>query len=118
MTLRTSAGQFSRILGQVDGLLAAPYGYTISVWTAGATALAHFGMPSLADILAFALGAVGAFLVMAFWGRRYVGQEVPGHVPSIIIANGVALIVAVVVSMVCTLLPWPLGRPPSPTVGR
>lgn len=109
MSLQPSTPRFYQTLGQVDGLLATPYGYTVSLWTAGAAASAHFGLPTLWEILTFAGGAVAAFLVLGYLGRRYIEREVPGHMPSIIVANGMALITAVVVSLVCILLPWPLA---------
>lgn len=109
MSFKAFVSTFSQTLGRVDGLLAAPYGYTVSLWTAGAAASVHFGLPGPGEILSFATGAVGAFLLLGYWGRKHLDREVPGHVPSVIVANGVALIAAVVVSLVCTLLPWPLA---------
>lgn len=44
---------------------AAPYGYTISVWSSGAMLLRSRGVPNVAEVFAFLAGALAGFGVMA-----------------------------------------------------
>ena len=55
--------RFRRTLAHVTGLLAVPYGFTVSLWTAGAVPAAHFGAPGGGEIVAFVAGALVAFLL-------------------------------------------------------
>ena len=44
---------------------AAPYGYTLTIWTSGAVLSHARGIPSARDALLFLVGAVGAFALVA-----------------------------------------------------
>jgi hypothetical protein len=57
---------------------AAPYGYTLTIWTSGAVLAHAHGIPSTAYALLFLVGAVGAFALiggLAFGG--FTEQLVP-----------------------------------------
>jgi hypothetical protein len=41
---------------------AAPYGYTLTIWTSGAVAMHDLGSPNAGRVLLFLAGAVGGFL--------------------------------------------------------
>lgn len=56
---------------------AAPYGYTITIWSSGAL-LSHFrSSPNLWQVLLFIVGAIGAFTVLGLGGRRAVARAKP-----------------------------------------
>lgn len=101
--------EFRKTLAQVAGLLAMPYGYTISIWTAGSLASFHFGRPDPLDIVAFAAGAVIAFLLVGGFALRDLSHSVPHPVSSAIVLNILPLI-AVCLAPVGFLAAWaPLG---------
>ncbi|MFN8202396.1 MAG: hypothetical protein U0S48_07515 [Solirubrobacteraceae bacterium] len=52
-------------LGTIVAASAAPYGYTISIWSSGAVLLRSRGVPSVAEVFAFLAGALAGFAVMA-----------------------------------------------------
>jgi len=63
---------------------AAPYGYTLTVWSSGAVAIDQLGKPHLAQILLFMAGAVLAFVlveVVAYGSLRV--RLVSGDAPAI-----------------------------------
>jgi hypothetical protein len=52
---------------------AAPYGYTLTVWTTGAIVIHARGLPTTVDAVLFVAGAIGGFVVsglVAFGGVR------------------------------------------------
>lgn len=93
-------------LAHVVGLLAVPYGYTVTLWTASAVASAHFGSAHWGEIVGFVLGAMSAFLLLALFGRPPAGHAVPRPVSSVVVANALPLL-ALVVTPVSLLAPWP-----------
>jgi len=56
-------------LARVTSILCIPYGYTVTLWCAGAWTVGRHGLPNRSDVLLFATGAVAAFLVLAAVGR-------------------------------------------------
>jgi hypothetical protein len=60
-------------LGALASASAAPYGYTISVWSSGAVLIHFRGAPNVADVFGFAAGALAGFTViglLAHWRLR------------------------------------------------
>jgi hypothetical protein len=55
---------FRRRLQSVVNTTSGPYGYTLTVWGAGAVSLQSLGSPGLLGILLFAGGAIAAFVVL------------------------------------------------------
>ncbi len=52
---------------------AAPYGYTLTIWTSGAVVMQGRGLPTTADVALFVAGAIAGFItlgVLAFGGIR------------------------------------------------
>lgn len=92
----------SSAIARVTSILCVPYGYTVTLWCAGAMTAAEHGAPGRLEILMFAAGAVGAFLALSLVGRAGLDREVPMRVPSATVANAFPLVVAGVVSAV----PW------------
>ncbi len=74
-------------IGRVTSILSIPYGYTVSLWSAGALTFSRVGPPSVLDVLLFVLGAVIAFLSLAGLGHGHLDAEVPMRVPSLVVVN-------------------------------
>jgi hypothetical protein len=53
---------------------AAPYGYTVSVWSTGGMLMHHHGTPRVHDVFAFAGGALGGFTVLGLFASRGSGR--------------------------------------------
>jgi hypothetical protein len=53
---------YSEHLRSVVASSAAPYGYTLTIWTSGAVAMHDLGSPNAGRVLFFLAGAVGGFL--------------------------------------------------------
>ena len=90
--------RFWQLLRQVVVSLDLPYGYTISIWAAGAIAALHFGPPQMLDIFLFVLGALASYLVLAVLTYSEHGRS-PSPVRGIALLNALAVIPAVVVSL-------------------
>jgi len=109
--------RYGRSLRSAVGSSAAPYGFTLAVWTTGAVIIGSQGLPSALNALAFAAGAVLAFAFIGFlafgdltgdntekrprtalWGNF--------HFLSVGLAIGAAVIVT---SLLDTELVWMLG---------
>jgi hypothetical protein len=56
-------------LGTIVAASAAPYGYTVTLWSSGAVLLRSHGAPHVGDVFAFAAGALAAFSLMALLAR-------------------------------------------------
>jgi hypothetical protein len=93
-------------IGRVTSILSIPYGYTVSLWSAGALTVTRLGSPSALDVLLFAAGAVTAFVALAGVGRPHMDAEVPMRVPSVVVLNLFPILTALAVMVV------PSGRMP------
>jgi hypothetical protein len=97
-------------IGRVTSILSIPYGYTVSLWAAGALTVRRLGTPSVLDVLLFVIGAVVAFVGLAAMGHDHLDAEVPMRVPSLVVVNlfpiGVALLV---VAFPAQMVGRPLG---------
>jgi hypothetical protein len=96
---------------------AAPYGYTLTIWTSGAVLSHARGLPRTGDALLFLTGAVGAYAIvglLAFGGvwERLAPEPARAvawgglHVFSVGLAIGAASLVA---HLVADAGAWPLG---------
>jgi hypothetical protein len=96
---------------------AAPYGYTLTIWTSGAVLSHARGIPNTASALLFLLGAVAAYALvggLAFGG--FSEQLVPDPARAVVwgglhfFSVGVAVIVvSLVAHLVTNTAAWPLG---------
>jgi len=66
---------YRKNLRAIVGSAAAPYGYTLSIWAAGAALISVHGIPKTLAALTFVMGAVLGF---AFVGALAYGG-IPGH---------------------------------------
>jgi hypothetical protein len=87
-------------IGRVTSILSIPYGYTVSLWSAGALTVTRLGSPSALDVLLFAVGAVTAFVALAGVGRPHLDAEVPMRVPSVVVLNLFPILAALVVMVI------------------
>jgi hypothetical protein len=69
-------------LGTMVSASAAPYGYTVSLWSTGALIMHYRGSPGVAEVFLFAAGALLAFGLVGLGVRPILRQEDPidaGH---------------------------------------
>lgn len=108
---------YRKNLGNVVRSSAAPYGYTLSVWTTGAALIHVQGIPAFLGTFGFALGSVLGFFcvgVLAFGGMSdHVGSESGQsllwgslHFLSVGLSVGVATLVAHAIQNV---IAWPVA---------
>ena len=81
-------------IGRVTSILSIPYGYTVTLWSAGALTVTRLGPPSTLDVLLFVLGAVTAFVALAGVGRTHLDAEVPMRVPAVVVMNLLPILAA------------------------
>ena len=84
-------------IGRVTSILSIPYGYTVSLWSAGALTVAGLGPPSVFDVLLFVIGAVTAFVILASVGYDHLDGEVPMRVPWLVVLNVFPILAALIV---------------------
>ena len=65
---RTGPGRgFRSSLATIIPATAAPYGYTLAIWSSGAVLLRSHGTPSLGDTLMFVIGAIAGFNLLGLF---------------------------------------------------
>ena len=74
-------------IGRVTSILSIPYGYTVSLWSAGALTFTRLGPPSILEVFLFVIGAVAAFVALAGAGYDHLEAEVPMRVPWLVVVN-------------------------------
>ena len=96
---------------------AAPYGYTITVWSSGAVLIHFRHLPTVWESFLFVAGAVGAFAVLWLVGRGAIGESRPlsrGAARALagaldIFAVGFAVGAAALTAMIPSWVAWPLA---------
>lgn len=73
MKERTRSENLGNALGTLASSSAAPYGYTISVWSSGAVLIHFRGAPNVGDVLLFAAGALAGFTMIGLFAHRRLG---------------------------------------------
>ncbi len=84
-------------IGRVTSILSIPYGYTVSLWSAGALTYTRQGPPTVLDVMSFVVGAVAAFVALARLGRDHLETEIPMRVPWLVVVNLFPIVAALVV---------------------
>ncbi|MGA8217343.1 MAG: hypothetical protein WB771_02165 [Solirubrobacterales bacterium] len=69
---RTDSIRFGAALGSLASASAAPYGYTVSVWSSGAVLIHFRGSPNVGDVFLFVVGALAGFSIFAIAARRHL----------------------------------------------
>jgi hypothetical protein len=111
-------------LGTIVTASAAPYGYTISIWSSGAVLLGSHGIPSVGEVFGFLAGALTGFSVMALAALGTLTRtESLDHAPDRVLAGALHWLAAGVAVGAATLLAeihgweaWPLGSFAATTV--
>lgn len=109
----------SRYLGALATVVrrsAIPYGYTITIWTAGAVIEHGHRKPGVSQAYLFLLGAVAGFAVVALIAARGSPHELQAPSGALLrtgainaLALGAALGAAALVAMMPGTTAWPLG---------
>ena len=96
---------------------AAPYGYTLTIWTSGAILSHARGIPSAADALLFLTGAVAAYALVGGWAVGGVAERLAPEPTHAVIWGGLHLFsvglaigaAALVARLVTSPAAWLLG---------
>jgi hypothetical protein len=64
-----SASLLRAALGTMVAASAAPYGYTVSIWSSGAVLMRGHGTPNVGEVFAFVAGALTGFAALALLAR-------------------------------------------------
>lgn len=95
---------------------AVPYGYTVTVWTSGMVLTRERGLPSVAEVFLFMVGAVAAFglhgvIVRLTRGTPFEPAQGALRRTGMVnfLAVGVALGVATLVALMPSGVAWPFG---------
>jgi hypothetical protein len=94
---------------------AAPYGYTITIWSSGAVLMHFRGMPAVVDVFAFLAGAVAGFTLLGALGRPFIkrAKPLPPGPPSVWagamdwLAVGLAVGAAALIAKIPSWVAWP-----------
>lgn len=97
---------FGEAVATVVQSIVLPYGYTLSIWSAGILAVFRYGAPKRVDPLLFVVGAVIGFMVFnipTYWSIS--GQEeLDVQVPTVALLNIVPLAAVVVSTLLMRLI--------------
>jgi heme/copper-type cytochrome/quinol oxidase subunit 3 len=122
-TKQIKGGAFKIALGAIVSSSAAPYGYTLSVWSSGAVLISARSIPSVGDVFLFAVGALCAFNVLALLTSRLGATRARGLGRERVItgalhwfAVGIALGAATLIAQIPSWVAWPLGSFAATTV--
>ena len=95
---------------------AAPYGYTLTVWSSGALLIHFRHAPTVWEVFLFLFGAVVAFAALWLFGRGPIEESDPVSQQSAralagafdLFAVGAAVGTAALLSMIPSWVAWPL----------
>lgn len=96
---------------------AAPYGYTVSLWSSGALLIHFRGTPNVGDVILFAAGALAGFSSLGLMAHRSlkVHDPLPAGPERVIagimhwFAVGVAIGAVALLAQIPSWIAWPLG---------
>lgn len=96
---------------------AAPYGYTVTVWSSGALLIHYHHAPAVWEIFLLAAGAVSAFASLWLLGRGAIERAEPfsqGAARALagaldVFAAGLAIGAAALIAMIPGWIAWPLA---------
>ena len=97
---------FGEAVAAVVQSIVLPYGYTLSIWSAGILAAFRYGAPKWVDPLLFVVGAVIGFMLFNIPTYWYIsGQEqLDVEVPTVALLNIVPLAAVVVSTLLMRLI--------------
>lgn len=117
MDARDSAGGPGSALGAIVTATATPYGYTVSLWSAGAILIRSHSFPTLAEVFLFAAGAMAGYTVVGLLGRHRLDATAPAALGAQRVlagalhwfAVGLAVGAVALVAQIPGSIAWPLG---------
>ncbi len=97
---------FGEAVATVVQSIVLPYGYTLSIWSAGILAAFRYGAPKRVDPLLFVVGAVIGFMLFNIPTYWYIsGQEqLDVEVPTVALLNIVPLAAVVMSTLLMRLI--------------
>jgi hypothetical protein len=106
-----------RAFATIVSASAAPYGYTLTIWSSGALLMHYRGAPTVAEIFLFIAGAIAAFAGMWLVGRTAIEQAgqlpqgtVRGRAGSLdLFSVGLAAAAGCLIAMIPGWTAWPLA---------
>lgn len=109
--------EFRAALGTVVSASAAPYGYTITLWSSGALLIHYHGFPAVGDVFLFLTGALLGFAFVGTFAHGALRTRVPispgpGHILAGLLqwfATGLAVGSVALVAAVPGWVAWSLG---------
>jgi hypothetical protein len=104
-------------LGTIVAASAAPYGYTLAIWSSGAVLIDAHGKPSVAEVFLFLAGAVCAFAALGLLaqGPLAIPKSIDKRRERIIagaldlLAVGAAVGAVALLAQIGGWIAWPLG---------
>lgn len=89
-----------------------PYGYTLTIWSAGALCIRRFGLPGFAEVFLFALGGTAGYAALALLARRKGRDRQPAAAachgaPGPLWENAVVLPALALTAAIAQLVPVP-----------
>ena len=115
-TAGDGAQQRFEALRAVLGGSAVPYGYTLTVLSSHSILSHSHGAPTTVEILLFAIGAIGAFTLLALLSGRTAARSLPASRGDLIRAGtmqvfaiGAAFGATVLIGLIPGIAAWPLG---------
>jgi predicted Kef-type K+ transport protein len=110
------SARYLRALATVVRRSAIPYGYAITIWTAGAVIEHGHGTPNLGQAYLFLVGAVAGFIAVALLASRATPDRLEPASGGLLrtgainaLALGLALGAAALVAMIPGTGAWPAG---------
>jgi hypothetical protein len=108
---------FSPALGAIVSASAAPYGYTVSLWSSGALLIHFRGTPNVGDVFLFAAGALAGFGLLGLFAHGSLkSNEALGSGPERVLAGilhwvsvGLAVGAVALLAQIPSWVAWPLG---------
>jgi hypothetical protein len=73
----SAASTLRAALATIVAASAAPYGYTVTLWSSGAVLMRSHGTPHVAEVFAFVAGALAGFGLMAVVAEGSLGRPEP-----------------------------------------
>jgi len=99
--------RFRSVLSLVVATIDLPFGYTLSIWAAGAIAIGRYGFPSFGQVFAFILGGIAAYVGSALLAMTEVAPvPAPACFRSTLL-NVCAILAAIAVSAIAQFVSTP-----------
>jgi hypothetical protein len=124
MNEHSRSGGLGSAVGTLVASSAAPYGYTISVWSSGAVLIHFRGTPNVGDVVGFAAGAVAGFTLIGLVVHWMLRTTEEAHSPTERVLTGIlhwfaigaALGAVALIAQIPSWVAWPLAMFAATTV--